>query len=97
MMQSLVEFMASPDWLTPQGMARRYADAAAAGVVIGTPDNPFPGMSPEDIAAMDEFKAELLRERMIEETNAHIPPDYRQTTEKGAAWPTCWTYRYRQE
>lgn len=66
-MPPLAEFMASPDALTPKGMARRYADAAAAGVEIGTPENPFPGMSPEDIAHMNEFKAQLLREHMATE------------------------------
>ena len=66
-MQSLMEFMASPDALTPDGIVRRYADAAAAGVEIGTPENPFPGMSPEEVADMDEFKAQLLRERFIED------------------------------
>lgn len=76
-MQSLIEFMASPDALTPHGVARRYADAAAAGVEIGTPENPFPGMSPEDIAQMNGFKAQLLRERMIEEANVHISLRYR--------------------
>lgn len=64
-MQPLAEFMAAGDALTPAGMARRYADAKAAGVEIGTPDNPYPGISPEELADMQEFKAGLLNQRLM--------------------------------